>query len=172
MLIANKIRRPILPELLDLYDAAGCEVPSDVEATDDEEDGSSGSGSECGSGDEYDLDAVEETKCIEGDSGYASKSSDEEEIMARAAEAASLAGIAAGQATAAVLRQALKAKRKKMAILEDMMRVTKDALALCTDTDPAPGTEEEEEAMEDEDDEEEESESEDEDENEEECAEA
>ena len=31
----NNIARPILPELLELYDAAGCEVPSDIEASDD-----------------------------------------------------------------------------------------------------------------------------------------
>lgn len=38
-ILLESIKRPVLPELLQMYEAAGCEVPSDVDASDNEDEG-------------------------------------------------------------------------------------------------------------------------------------
>ena len=72
------IGRPVNPELVELYEAAGCDIPSDVEKSgtedEDEDDFSSNNG------DESEMDEDEED-----DSGYASRS-DNEEVQAATAE--------------------------------------------------------------------------------------
>jgi len=57
----SRIKRPIHPELVGLYDEAGCEIPSDIEASDKEEDDESSDEDDCGA---------------EDDSGYAGMSAD------------------------------------------------------------------------------------------------
>lgn len=56
-----QISRPIHPELLGLYDEAGCEIPSDIEASDKEEDDESSDEDDC---------------CAEDDSGFAGMSAE------------------------------------------------------------------------------------------------
>jgi hypothetical protein len=67
-----KISRPINPELRGLYDEAGCEIPSDIEASDKEEDDESSDEDDCGG--------------AEDDSGFAGMSAEFEAHYLQAAK--------------------------------------------------------------------------------------